>query len=147
MKKFLSLSAKSIAMAAMVFVGLISLSSCEKTQIIENFYPNPNISFIYSINANQWTDRGYQIYHIINLPELTNYYIQQGGVSVAVSFDDEQSYDILPATFNGVAYSVRYSLGRVTIYAEDPLYDSSIMVPIPNKMMVKIILTETDYID
>ena len=147
MKKFLSLSAKSIAMAAMVFVGLISLSSCEKTQIIENFYPNPNKSFIYSINANQWTDRGYQIYHVINLPELTNYYIQQGGVSVAVSFDNEQSYDILPATFNGVAYSVRYSLGRVTIYAEDPLFDSNIMVPIPDKVMVKIILTETDYID
>lgn len=147
MKKFLSLSAKSIAMSAMVFVGLISLSSCEKTQIIENFYPNPNKSFIYSINPNQWTDRGYQIYHVINLPELTKYYIQQGGVSVAVSFDNEQSYDILPATFNGVAYSVRYSLGRVTIYAEDPLYDTNVMVPIPNKVMVKIILTETDYID
>ena len=43
------------------------------------------------------------------------------GVSVAMSFDGENSYDILPATFDGVAYSVRYSVGKITIYGEDPL--------------------------
>lgn len=128
-------------------VAFLTLSSCEKTNIIENFYPNPNKSFIYTILSNQWVDNGYQIYHTLNLPELTDYYIKQGGVSVAMSFDNEASYDILPATFDGVAYSVRYSLGKVTIYAEDPLADPSIMVPLPNKVMVKIILSETDYVE
>lgn len=128
-------------------VAFLTLSSCEKTNIIENFYPNPNKSFVYTILAAQWVDNGYQIFHTLNLPELTNYYIKQGGVSVAMSFDNEESYDILPATFDGVAYSVRYSLGRVTIYAEDPLADSSILVPIPNKVIVKIVLSETDYVE
>ncbi len=126
---------------------LIFASSCEKTNIIENFYPNPNTSYIYTINPGQWTDNGNQIFHTINLPELTNYYIKQGGVSVAISFDDEESYDILPATFDGVAYSVRYSIGRVTIYGEDPIMDSSIQVPIPDQVKIKIVLSEADYIE
>ena len=128
-------------------VAFLTLSSCEKTNIIENFYPNPNKSFIYTILSNQWVDNGYQIYHTLNLPELTDYYIKQGGVSVAMSFDNEASYDILPATFDGVAYSVRYSLGKVTIYAEDPIADPSIIVPLPAKVTVKIILSETDYVE
>jgi hypothetical protein len=147
MKKQLSKSAKALALSVMVLVGMVSFSSCEKTNIIENYYPNPNKSFIYSISTNQWVDNGNQIYHTLNLPELTSYYIQQGGVSVAMSFDNEQSYDILPATFNGVAYSVRYSLGKVTIYAEDPINDPNILVPIPNKVMVKVILSETDFVE
>ncbi len=138
---------KKILATMIGMVALLTLSSCEKTNIIENFYPNPNRSFVYTIFSNQWTDNGYRIFHTLNLPELTNYYIKQGGVSVAMSFDNEQSYDILPATFDGVAYSVRYSLGKVTIYAEDPLIDQSILVPIPDKVMVKIILSETDYIE
>lgn len=131
----------------LAIVLVFSLSSCEKTNIIENFYPNPNKSFIYVINSNQWTDGGYLIHHTLNLPELTNYYMQQGGVSVAMSFDNEDSYDILPATFEGVSYSVRYALGKVTIFAEDPLADPSIMIPIPNQVTVKVILSETDYVE
>lgn len=132
------------------FIGMIVLmlmGSCEKTNIIENFYPNPNKSFIYTVFDNQWNDHGYQVNHTINLPELTNYYMKQGGVSVAISFDDEQSYDIIPATFDGIAYSARYSLGKVTLYIEDPLIDQNIIVPIPEKLTVKIVLSETDYIE
>lgn len=136
---------KKILATMIGMVVLMAISSCEKTYITNS--PNPNKSFVYTIFSNQWTDNGYQIFHTLNLPELTNYYIKQGGVSVAMSFDNEQSYDILPATFDGVAYSVRYSLGKVTIYAEDPLIDPSIMVPIPDKVMVKVILSETDYIE
>lgn len=131
----------------LAIILVFSLSSCEKTNVIENFYPNPNKSFIYVVNSNQWTDNGSLIFHTLNLPELTNYYIQQGGVSVAMSFDGEESYDLLPATFDGVAYSVRYSLGKVTLYAEDPIADPSILIPIPDQVTVKVILTETDYVE
>lgn len=138
---------KKILTPLMGIVALVFFSSCEKTNIIENFYPNPNKSFIYTIFANQWNDSGYHINHTLNLPELTDYYIRQGGVSVAISFDGEQSYDILPATFDGIAYSVRYSLGKVTIYAEDPIIDQNIVIPIPDEIVVKIILSETDYVE
>lgn len=136
---------KKILTPMIGMVVLMAISSCEKTYITNS--SNPNKSFVYTIFSNQWTDNGYQIFHTLNLPELTNYYIKQGGVSIAMSFDNEQSYDILPATFDGVAYSVRYSLGKVTIYAEDPLIDPGILVPIPDKVMVKVILSETDYIE
>lgn len=138
---------KKVLTPLMGIVAMLFFSSCEKTNIIENFYPNPNQSFIYTITASQWNDQGYQISHSLSLPELTDYYIRQGGVSVAISFDDEASYDILPATFDGVAYSVRYSLGRVTIYAEDPIMDTDIEVPIPSTIIVKIILSETDFVE
>ncbi len=135
MKKYLFL-----LIGAFVTFGL---GSCTK----EYYYPNPNMSFIYTISANQWVDNGNQIYHEISLPELTSYYMNQGGVSVSMSFDNESTYDILPATFNGVAYSVNYRVGNVTIYAEDPILDNNIEVPIPNSVRVKIILSEADYIE
>lgn len=138
---------KKILTPLLGMIVLVVLSSCEKTNIIENYYPNPNKSFIYTVFDNQWTDHGYQVNHIINLPELTNYYMKQGSVSVAISFDDEQSYDMIPATFDGIAYSARYSLGKVTLYIEDPLIDQNIIVPIPEKLTVKIVLSETDYIE
>lgn len=138
---------KKILTTSMGLLMLWFFAACEKTEVIENFYPNPNKSFIYTVYADQWNDAGYQISHTINLPELTSYYMNQGGVSVAISFDEEQSYDLIPATFDGVAYSVRYSLGKVTLYGEDPIIDETILIPIPDKIMVKIILSETDYIE
>jgi hypothetical protein len=136
---------KLILLGMMVVTGL-SMSSCEK-DIIENYYSVPSKSFVYTIRSNQWTDQGYRISRELAIPELTSYYIRQGGVSVSMSFDKENSYDILPATFDGVAYSVRYSAGKVTIFAEDPLIDENIEVPIPNEVQVKIILTEADFVE
>lgn len=124
--------------------GILAFSACETT----NVYPNTSKSFIYSINTNQWADHEFWISHTINLPELTDYYVQQGNVSVAISFDDEESYTALPATFDGVSYWVNYARGRVTIYAEDPLFDDNILIPLPEEQVkVKIVLTEADYVE
>src|SRR5690554_868845 len=131
--------------AIILAVGVITLFyACETT----NVYPNTSKSFVYTIDEDAWVDEGFRIYTDINLPELTEYYLKQGGVNVSISFNDESSYDVLPSTFDGVAYSVNYSRGRVTIIGEDPLIDENILIPLPeNTAHIKIVLTETDYSD
>lgn len=133
-----------LATLCLITFGLLAFSACETT----NVYPNTSKSFVYSINPNQWIDHEFWITHQLNLPELTDYYVKQGNVSVSISFDNEATYTVLPATFDGVSYWVTYSRGTVTIYAEDPLFDENILIPIPeNQAKVKIVLTETDYVE
>ncbi|WP_353197658.1 hypothetical protein [Parapedobacter defluvii] len=128
------------------FLAIFGLSSCTK----EYYDIVPNQTFVYTIQPNQWDwDEGVsnQIYYDINLPELTDYYVDQGVVSVAISVDSEVSYNILPATIAGTSYSVNYTTGFVTIYAEDPIFDPDFEVPIPDRTItVKVTLSDSDFI-
>ncbi len=127
-------------------VGILGFTSCTK----EYYDVVPNRTFIYTIQPNQWDwDNGVinQIYHDIDLPELTAYYVDQGVVSVSISVDNRASYNTLPATIGGTAYSVNYTTGFVTIYAEDPIFDPNFEVPIPDRtVVVKITLSDSDFI-
>ena len=137
MKKFLTL--------AIGFVTILGMSSCTK----EYYDMVPGQTFIYTIATNEWDwedNVSYQVFHTKPLPELNDYYLLEGGVSVAISFDGEDSYDILPTTFNGVAYSVNYTVGAITIFAEDPLAESTIEIPLPDAAVVKVILSDSDFI-
>ncbi|MGV3761082.1 hypothetical protein [Parapedobacter sp.] len=137
MKKYLTL--------VVGLITIIGISSCTK----EYYDTVPSQTFIYQIDQNSWeweNDVSYQVFHTKTLPELTDYYLLEGGVSVAISFDGENSYDILPTTFNGIAYSVNYEVGAVTIFAEDPLADAGIEIPLPDAAVVKVILSESDFI-
>ncbi len=138
MKHYLTLVVGSVA--------ILGLSSCTK----EYYDVVPNRTFVYTIQPNQWTwNQGVvnQIYHDIDLPELTRYYVEQGIVSVAISEDNEESYDILPATIAGTSYSVNYTTGFVTIYAEDPIFDPDFEIDLPTRAIrVKITLSEADFI-
>ena len=137
---------KAYLTLAIGLAGIAGLGSCTK----EYYSPPPNKTFIYTITTNDWVwDEGVlnQVYHDIGLPELGDYYMDQGLVNVAISMDGEASYEILPATIAGTSYSVNYSTGRVTIYAEDPIFDPEYEVPIPSSTItVKITLSEADFI-
>jgi hypothetical protein len=138
MRKYLTLIVGSLA--------ILGLSSCTK----EYYDVVPNQTFVYTIQPNQWEwDEGVinQIYYDIDLPELTDYYVDQGVVSVAISVDSEASYNILPATIAGTSYSVNYTTGFVTIYAEDPIFDPDFEVPVPDRTItVKVTLSDSDFI-
>lgn len=138
MRKYLTLIVGSLA--------ILGLSSCTK----EYYDVVPNQTFVYTIQPNQWEwDEGVinQIYYDIDLPELTDYYVDQGVVSVAISVDSEVSYNILPATIAGTSYSVNYTTGFVTIYAEDPIFDPDFEVPVPDRTItVKVTLSDSDFI-
>ncbi|MEC3878819.1 hypothetical protein [Parapedobacter sp. 10938] len=137
MKKYLTL------VVGLIIIG--GMSSCTK----EYYDTVPSQTFIYEIGQNGWTWEdgvSHQVFHTKTLPELNDYYLLEGGVSVAISFDGESSYDILPTTFNGIAYSVNYTVGAITIFAEDPLAEAGIEIPLPDPAVVKVILSESDFI-
>ncbi len=137
-------------MKSRLFIALGVLLSLGLTSCKKEYYYNDsqNQSFVYEITPNQWVDGISFFYKDLNLPELTDYYIRQGGVSAAISFDNETSYDILPSTFEGIAYSVRYSRGVVSIIAEDPLADPNVAIHLPeNRVYVKIILTQASFVE
>jgi len=137
MKKYLTL--------VVGLITIVGMTSCTK----EYYDTVRSQTFIYPISQNGWTwqdNVSYQVYHTKALPELTDYYLLEGGVNVAISFDGENSYDILPTTFNGIAYSVNYTIGAITIFAEDPLAEADIEIPIPDPAVVKVILSESDFI-
>lgn len=138
MKKYLTI--------ALGLIGAAGLSSCTK----EYYGAPPNRTFVYTVQPTDWAwDNGVlnQIYHDIVLPELTDYYVDQGVVSVSLSVDNEVSYNILPATIEGTSYSVNYTTGFVTIYAEDPLFSPDYEVPVPDRTIkIKITLSDADYV-
>ena len=141
MKKYLTIIA-----GLLIVVGF---SSCTKEYYDEYYDMVPNQTFIYEIPQNSWAwEDGvdHQVFHTKSLPELTDYYVLEGSVSAAISFDGEASYDILPTTFNGIAYSVNYTDGAVTIFAEDPLADPGIEIPLPENAVVKVILSDSEFI-
>ncbi|WP_134088821.1 hypothetical protein [Olivibacter sp. XZL3] len=140
MKKYLFLM--------IALVGLVGMSGCEKTEVIETIMPNK--TFIYTVSPGDWvlSNNRTTLEHDINLPELDRYYMDQGNVSVAASFDGEGSYDILPSTFEGLAYSVNYAVGSVLITVKDPLADPNITLSPPTgDIIFKIVLSESDYIE
>ena len=127
----------------------IGLTACEKTNYVEPNYENPNKAFIVTLDPNHWQQiSNAKIAYDIPLKDLTEYYQLQGGVAVALSFDGEESYDVVPTTSDGLAYSVNYAIGWITIYADDPLADDNVQtIPPTGDVTAKIILTTTDYFD
>ncbi|GHE48940.1 hypothetical protein [Sphingobacterium griseoflavum] len=110
----------------------------------------PSITMVYSRDANQWQNvQNTTTSKFVNLsvPELTDYYVKQGIVNVAISFDNESNYNTLPATIDGVSYNYEYTAGSLTVFAQDPLLEDGINVPVPQRAFFKISLTEADFVE
>lgn len=123
---------------------LAMTSSCTK-----EYYDTvvPSITMVYERTASQWrVDDLDTDYVDLSVPELTDYYVNQGIISVAISFDNEQTYFAVPTTLDGVAYSYDYTTGSVRIYAQDPILEDGISVDIPEHLVIKVSLTEADFV-
>ena len=141
MKKYLFLM--------IALVGLVGFSGCKKTEVVETAIM-PNRTFIYTVSPDDWvlSDNNSTLQHDINLPELEQYYLDQGNVSVAASFDGEGSYDLLPSTFGGLSYAVNYAIGSVLITAKDPLADPNVTIEKPTgEIVFKVVLSDSDYVE
>ncbi len=133
------------------FMLIIGFGACKKTEHDPNpsDQTNPNRSYIVQVTSAGWKRISPSLIRFdIPLKDLTEYYMLQGGVAVALSMDNEATYDILPTNFSGIAFSVNYAIGGISIYAEDPLADAGVTVPIPQgNFVAKIILSATDFFD
>lgn len=130
------------------FILFVGFSACTKTEYVDSGV-EADRAYIVSLSPDNWVRESPSlIRYDIPLRDLTEYYFLQGGVAVALSFDGEASYDVLPTTFSAVAYSINYGVGEISIFAEDPLGDDRITVSVPEgEVVAKIILSQTDYFD
>lgn len=123
---------------------LVVTSGCTKEYITnQNFLPG--FTMVYKVNADQWEGTFNQAYHRFAVPELTDYFVKQGIVTVAYSDDGEKTYKSM-STVQGQAFSYKYGVGFVEVRAEDPVlgdYD----VELPAVMHFKITLTEADFVE
>lgn len=122
------------------------LSSCTK----EYYDTVLSKTMVYERSAGSWqNDPNTPARKYLDLPvrELTQYYRNQGIVTVAMSVDNEESYQAIPATIDAVSFSYDYVIGSVRIYAEDPLMDDGINVPVPTNAVFKVSLTDADWVE
>ena len=125
--------------------SLLTLNSCTKEYI--DYYENvPSKTMVYERSASSWQGTGNRKFLDLPVKELTKYYLEQGIVTVAMSIDNEQSYQAIPATIDAVSFTYDYVVGSVRIYAEDPIMESGINVGVPNNAVFKISLTEADFV-
>ena len=125
--------------------SLLTLNSCTK-EYIDYYETVPSKTMVYERSANSWQGNGNRKYIDLPVKELTNYYLKQGIVSVAMSTDDEKSYQAIPATIDGISFSFDYVVGSIRIYAEDPIMEAGINVQVPSNAVFKISLTDADFV-
>jgi len=138
---------KNILLAlAIGSASLLTLNSCTK-EYIDYYETVPSKTMVYERSASSWQGSGNRKYIDLPVKELTQYYLNQGIVTVAMSTDDEKSYQAIPATIDGVSFSFDYVVGSVRIYAEDPIMEAGINVGLPAKAVFKISLTQADFVE
>ena len=103
-----------------LFVSLFALGSCTKhvTQVVDQAF-----SAVYTIHSTDWKVDTYpsagsplnQYAVNLNVPEIDDQIVNQGGVDVYLSFDGGVTYDALPETVNGVSYNALHSKSNVYI--------------------------------
>ena len=125
---------------------VVFFSACTKEYITNND-GTKIYTVIRYVKANDWQkndDLQWQV--SMNVPDLEEYFITDGFVQTAISFDNELHYSTLSSVINGVNYSVEYTDNTVTIYAEDPIMTDGWGFD-PTEMVVKITLGEAIYLD
>lgn len=134
---------KKILLALLIGTAtLATTSSCTK----EYYDVVPSITMVYTRTASQWASQSINTKYVdLNVPELTDYYVDQGIVTVAISFDGEKTYNGIPATINGISYSYDYTTKSIRIYAQDPI-NANVPVLVPANIHVKVSLTKADFV-
>lgn len=134
---------KKILLALLIGTAtLATTSSCTK----EYYDVVPSITMVYQRVANQWESESINTKFVdLDVPELKSYFVKQGIVTLAISFDGEKTYNGIPATINGISYSYDYETGSVRIYAQDPI-NANVPVLVPARIHIKVSLTESDFV-
>jgi hypothetical protein len=137
---------KGIIGLAICCAAMITMPSCKK-EYNEYYEVVPSKVMIYKASSSQWVGSGNRLYIDFNIPELTKYFMDQGIVSVAMSADNESTYNAIPAVIDAKSYSYDYMLGSVRVYLEDPIMEDGIVVLPPDNCIFKIGLTNADFIE
>lgn len=117
---------------------IIVFSSCQK-----NEYIVPNRTIVTQINGVDWrsNDGGRTFVTRIDMPEIDNYFNENGAAIVFVSFGTVE-YEQIPQVFDGVSYRYTTRPGEIAITIENATGEGIVKAP-RGPMDVKIILIDS----
>lgn len=125
-------------------VVLLGLSSCTKQYVSPATTNQTVYADVASTDWAPYTDnngsKSYAAPITVNL--IDQNFAQIGGIIVAISYDGGSTYEQLPETYNGIAYSYTYNQGNVTLYAQSSDGTTAVQPSLPIK--VKIILVDSN---
>ncbi len=131
----------NIMIRSLIFICfslLIFSAGCKKEMIV------PNRTIITTLNSGNWTQsNGGRTYTAaIDMPEIDNYFNENGGVLLYISFDNGGTYEAVPQVYNGVSYSYLTRPGQIVIEIQSS--DGVGTVTPPGTVRVKIVLIESE---
>lgn len=122
----------------LVMVGVITLAGCKKQEIVI-----PNRTIITEISGGDWVseDGGITFSANIDMPEIDDFFNQNGGVLVYISFDG-QTYEPVPQVYDGVSFLYITTPGEIVLQLQN--YDGEGTVnPPAGTITVKIVLIDS----
>jgi hypothetical protein len=97
-----------------LFLSVLTLGACTKhvTQVVDQGF-----SAVYTVHASDFktTDGGVTYTVNLNVPEVTQNIVDNGGVMVYLSLDGGASYEALPEFFQTIAYGTYHQVGSVSV--------------------------------
>lgn len=125
---------KSLPLLAIVL--LVFTIGCKKEQIV------PNRTIHTTLTASNWIklDGGRAYTASISMPEIDNYFNDNGGVLVYLSFENG-TYEQVPQVYNGVSYSYLTRTGQIVLEIQS--FDGIGVISPPGSVKVKIVLIES----
>lgn len=125
---------KSLLLLAIVL--LVFTIGCKKEQIV------PNRTIHTTLTASNWIklDGGRAYTASISMPEIDNYFNDNGGVLVYLSFENG-TYEQVPQVYNGVSYSYLTHTGQIVLEIQSS--DGIGVISPPGSVKVKIVLIES----
>jgi hypothetical protein len=128
----------------LLFIGIgIAATSCKKETIIG---PNNTKTIIKQVASSQWALTGDKVSYFVDLPagDIDDYLQHNGAVLVYISYDNGTTYEQVPETYGGVAFSFSHQAGSVELVAQ--VYDGGTptLTQPPAPMTVKIVLIDSN---
>jgi len=122
-------------------VILLAATSCTKQYITPG---QTNQTFSFNVAPSVWTlttdNGGVKSYSAPLAVPVSNGFIQSGGgVIVSISYDGGNTFESLPETYGGVAYSYTYNAGNVSIYAQSADGSTPIQPTLPIQANVVLV--------
>src|SRR5690554_2180031 len=132
---------------AIALLGTVALSSCQKTEVIENNHYHNARSLWFDVGSNQWTsDASEELWsYSRSIPEIDELIFENGTVLVDISFGDG-IFEPLTTVYNGLAYRYDYEVGNLWI---DVTWADGQGGPVgrPGDITLKVILLDGDPIN
>ena len=126
------------ALILLIFPLVLFVSACQK-----NEYIVPNRTILTLVEPGDWrsTNGGRSFEANIEMPEIDEYFNENGAALVFISFGVVE-YDQIPQVFDGFSYRYSTRPGRIVITIEDAT-GTGVIPPPTGDMDVKIVLIDS----